>query len=388
MFVFTKIFYTGYKNFCNINELHMSIYQAKGKTIEEQYYDVGTLFGESIRNSVAKIAKKRSKLTRVRRQVAEKTLTNIVNKVEVSDFLKCLKAWCQGAKIELVEGMWLLADNLSGCQTMIARYGSGVALIHTEEEFIDANHIDLHMSDPNTISFNMNGQTLNTLVYNDLLPGCGLYGFKENMIVAVDSLFLVEEGIEKVNNPLLANIVSWLVWRMDREETEPSKIVTLIHSLGEVVDGYAINVVRKVGESIEGYKLTIVRNEHQIEFLGKENGSHLRQTNIVDPKYPKMEGTMSPKNIWRGGWKYFKQRLMDMDKHAKIYRHYAQLSLDPNKHEWAHRLIQKTIFTDLRKYYVNPDLGAVCIGLVDSSGTSVSVAKSAEDKEQIIICTI
>lgn len=348
------------------------IYQAVGNTLVEQYYDIGALFGESIRASVAKIAKKRSKLALLRKKVARKTLKNLETKKECREFIQCLTAWSEGAHIQVKQAMWLMADNLSGCQTMMVRYGSGVALLHTEEEFIDANHTEIHLANPHTIAFQVDETILKSLVYYDLLPGSGLYGWKKDLIVAVDSLFLKEEQIEKVKSPLLVNIVSWLIWRMKPSEAEPENIIKLINSLGELVDGYAINVIRKVRDKIEGYKLTLARSEHKIKYLGDRAGSYLRQVNIIDPLYPRMKWALPPKKIWRGGWKFFLARLKTMDHHAKQYTGFASLSFDPTKVVYVHQTIQKMIFGDLHKSYINPDLGAVCIGLVDQRGTSVS----------------
>ena len=360
------------------------IYHAIGNTLVEQYRDVGVLFGKSIRASVYKIVKKQSKLALLRRKVAEQTLMNLRKRRECTEFCQCLAAWSEGAGIKINEAMWLLADNLSGCQTMMVRYGSGVALLHSEEEFIDANHIELHMTSPHTIAFKIGGTVSNTLVYNDLLPGAGLYGWKKDLIVAVDSLFLKEEQIGKVKSPLLANIVSWLIWRMKPSEADSNNIVKLIDSLGELVDGYVINVVRKVAEKIEGYKITFARDEHHLEYLGDKAGDYLRQVNIIDPQYPKMKWTLPPKNIWRGGWKFFLARLKTMDRHAKEYAGFANLSLDKSKIMFVHQTIQKTIFGDLCESYINPDLGAVCIGLVDQAGTSVSVKLNDDQAIEVL----
>jgi len=304
--------------------------------------------------------------------VAEKILKNIETRRECREFIQCLTAWSEGAHIQVKQAMWLMADNLSGCQTMMVRYGSGVALLHTEEEFIDANHTKIHLANPHTIAFHVDETILKSLVYYDLLPGAGLYGWKKDLIVAVDSLFLREDEIEKVQSPLLVNIVSWLIWRMKPSEVDPNKIIKLINSLGELVDGYAINVVRKVGDNppggetrIEGYKLTLARSDHEIKYVMDKPGSYLQQVNIIDPQYPKMKWALSPKNIWRGGWKFFLARIKTMDRHAKQYARFANLSLDPTKVVYVHQAIQKMIFGDLRKSYINPDLGEVCIGLVD-----------------------
>ena len=365
------------------NEVMQNIYQAKGTTLSDQYRDVGRLFSKNICDSVKKIAKKRAKLTVIRRQVAERSWQYIQNWDECREFRECLNAWADGAGITANEAMWLLADNLSGCQSFIGRYGSGVALLHTEEEFIDNEHIELHMGEPMLIAFDHLGERSCSLVYNNLMPGCGLYGFKDALITAVDTLFVKEDGVYEVQKPLLANMISWMIWRMTPEEADPTKIVALIEKMGELIDGYAINVVRKVGDITLGYKLTLARSQIKIEMLGDKPGDFLAQTNLIDPKYPAMKWATSPRNIWRGGYKYFVNRYKTMAKHANLYNDIAQRTLDKNNLALIHQQILKTIMFDLKEAYVNDDLGAVCVGLVDQTGTSVSVKKNDEKYAEI-----
>jgi hypothetical protein len=365
------------------NEVMQNIYQAKGTTLIEQYRDVGRLFGKNIQESVNKLSKKRAKLTVIRRQVAEKSWTYIQDKKECSEFRECLSAWARGAEITNEQAMWLLADNLSGCQSFIARYGSGVALLHTEEEFIDNEHIELHMSDPMTIAFEEPSGRSCTLVYNNLMPGCGLYGFKSGLITAIDTLFVKENGVAEVERPVLVNMISWMIWRMKPEEAEPNNIVEMINSLGELIDGYAINVVRKVGEVCEGYKLTLARSESKIEMLGETPSDYLAQTNLIDPKYPPMLWATPPRQIWRGGYRYFLHRYKTMASHAKMYQKYLIQSLNSRGILQVHKTIHKTILYDLKEAYVNKDLGAVCVGLIDKNGTSVSAKKNDENFEEI-----
>lgn len=354
------------------NRVMQNIYQTKGETLVDQYLDAGRVFSKEIRASIEKIGKKRSKLTNARRVVAERTWENLRTKEAVRELRSCLSAWSEGAGITERQAMWAMADNLSGCQTFMARYGSGVALLHSEEEFRDATHIDLHMTSPHTMEFRDGGRELKTLVYNDLLPGAGLYGWKNGMLVAVDSLFLREDGIDKVQSPLLANIVSWLIWRMEPSEAEPKNIVELVETLGELIDGYAINVVRKVQGVVEGYKLTFARSEQNLEYLGQKNGDYLRQVNIIDPHYSPMRWALPARNIWRGGYKYFVNRLKVMDQDAKVYKQVGEIKLKSEEVEVAHSQIQKLIFGQLQASYINSDVGAVCVGLVDQCGTSVS----------------
>lgn len=346
-----------------------NIYQAKGLTLEEQYFDVGALFSESIRKSVSYIAKKRSKNYLRRKMVAEKALVNLRVKVLAKEFLSCMEAWARGARITTEQAMWLMADNLSGCQTMMIRYGSGVALLHTEEDFDD---MASHMTGEKVVSFKEGSKVSRCLIYNDLMPGAGLYGWKKDLIVAVDTLFLRESGIENVENPLLANVIAWMVWRMSPEEASPGNVLDIAQKMGELIDGYAINVIRKVQGVSEGYKITLARTENRVEYLGKNDGDYLRQVNIVDPKYPPMQWASRSRQIWRGGYKHFLYRLATIDEHVKSYVSMTSLQLSPTQIEQVHTQIQKTIYTELSEFYLNSNVGAVCVGLIDSESTSVS----------------
>jgi hypothetical protein len=359
-----------------------NIYPAKGETIEDQYRDLGALFGESIRASVNKLIRKRSRLANVRKMVAEKSLQHMQTLPLSEDFLRCMSAWCEGAQISQNQAMWLLADNLSGCQTMMVRYGSGVALLHTEEEFRENAQMELHMTEPQTVSVRDGNAELKTLVYNNLLPGCGLYSWKKDLVIAMDSLFLREDGIEEVERPLLANVISWMVWRMEVNEIYPENIVAMVNKMGELVDGYAINIVRKIKGEVEGFKLTLARSESRIEYLPVDTGSYLRQVNIIDPSYPKMEWALPPKNIWRGGWKYFTLRLNLLDKHAQKYHKLAFNTLNEDKIATAHSQIQQTLYGPLRSSYVNLDMGAICVGLIDRE-LGVSVSCKLNDEQDL-----
>jgi len=350
-----------------------NIYQAKGSTLAEQYEDVGRLFRESINSSVEKIGKSRTKLLKRRRLVAERAWDNLKDQSECREFILLFSAWCNGAMITAQQGMWLMADNLSGCQTLVIRYASGVALLHTEEEFRDTNHMELHMTSPHTISFSDKGEIFKTLVYNNLFPGAGLYGWKRDMIVAVDSIFLKEDGIEIVDKPVLANVVAWMIWRMCPNEAQPESIIKIVNKMGTLIDGYVINVVRSVGGTIQGYKLILTRDESKIVRLGEKQGDYLKQVNIVDPDEVEMKWALPPRNIWKGGWKYFTNRIKTLKSHAKEYQYLSHKTMDKDNLNQVHQVIQKTIFGDLAESYVHADLGAVCVGFVDDSiGTSVS----------------
>ena len=72
-----------------------------------------------------------------------------------------------------------------------------------------------------------------------------------------------------------------------------------------------------------------------------------------------------------------------MAKHANLFNDIAQRTLDKTHLAFVHQQILKTILFDLKEAYVNDDLGAVCVGLVDQTGTSVSVKKNDEKYDEI-----
>jgi hypothetical protein len=86
-----------------------------------------------------------------------------------------------------------------------------------------------------------------------------------------------------------------------------------------------------------------------------------------------MQWALPPKRIWRGGWKYFTNRLKTIDQHALRYQSISKESMVEAGVEVVHSQIQQTIFGDMRETYVNVDMGAACVGIVDlQAGTSVS----------------
>jgi hypothetical protein len=136
-----------------------------------------------------------------------------------------------------------------------------------------------------------------------------------------------------------------------------------------------------VNDKIEGYKLILARNEYKIEYLGEDMGNYLVQVNIIDPKDLPMKWALPARNIWRGGWKYFTSRIKTLHAHASLYRHYADFSVKDDQVEKVHQAIQATVYGDLASAYVSPDLGAMCVGLLDTqAGTSVS-CKLPNDKD-------
>ncbi len=361
-------------NFANNERFSSPLYHAKGTSLAEQYEDTGRLFGEYIRAAVARVRRRR-KGAALRRAVAERALACLVATPVASEFLRCLRAWARGAAISELEAMWLMADNFGGCQTVAVRYGSGVALLHTEE---DAENVQARMRPVHTIVFSEPSGTSNSLVYNDMLPGAALYGWKKDMLTAVDTLYLSEHGVDEIERPALANVISWLVWRMQPEDASAEAVQAHIAELGEVADGYTIQVVRRTGATIDAYKITFARGDTAVEHLGDGVGAYLRQVNIIDPDYiatgePVAAWRLPPRNMYRGYWRHFLDRLATIDRTMARYAPYTATVLSKETLERSHRNVQATLFGDLRSEFINSDVGAVCVGFLDQRcGTSVS----------------
>lgn len=309
-----------------------------------------------------------------KRLIAERVLARVRVMPELKKFYTCFGGWVKGAGISEEDGMYLLADNTSGCQTALVRYGSGVALLHTEEDYYD---VKARMQKVHTIEFQDQGRRLLTLVYNDLMPGAGLYGWQSGMIVAVDSLFLREDGIEAIEKPMLANIIAWLVWQSMPEEAEAKELIAKLAKLGTLVDGYAINVAVRTKEKVKGYKLTFAREEWECEHLWEQPGDNLRQVNIIEPRYARAK---KPVAVWRHApWKMyldyrgFLARLRVMKEHIQAGRRYWTQGIPEGGLRDIHSAIQGQIFGRYAKAYVSEWMGAGCVGLVDlERGTSVS----------------
>lgn len=347
-----------------------NIYKPKGTSLEAQYYDLGRKF---CRNLQLDIDIEKNKMAMVNRVLAN------VNKVKkLNKFYKCFVQWAKGAGISAEKAMYLLADNTSGCQTAMVRYASGVALLHTEEDYYD---IELRMGKVHTTILNDKGRELACLVYNDLMPGAGLYGWQSNMIVAVDSLFLREEGMLEIERPMLANIVAWYIWYTDPTKTSISEVIEQCKSFGELVDGYAINLVIKSTEKIvEGYRLSCARNVWEVTRLGKEVNAQIVQTNIVDPKYMfipnKIVQYQTP--IWRMAVDYFGflMRMRMMRIHISEYHQYTHTKLARAQLRLVHNFVQSIIYGKYRSHYVTEWMGAMCVGVLDTKlGTSVSMRR-------------
>lgn len=354
-----------------------NIYRAKGIKIADQYEDVGRLFKKQLNQRIEVDSKKM--------KMVDKVLANVRSNPDLLTFYECFAGWARGAGIDEQHAMYLLADNTSGCQTAIVRYGSGVALLHTEEDYYD---VSARMNTQHTIEFRDGARTLKCLTYNDLMPGAGLYGWQKDMIIAVDSLFLREDGVFEIERPMLANIIAWLIWYETPRDADANSIVAKLQKLGTMVDGYAINVVRRCKRSIEGYKVTFARDEWEVEQLGDKVGDNLRQVNIVEPEYARKNSPVSRyrHSPWKMGIDYygFLTRLRNMKSHINENRELLTQQLVQANIESVHKVIHKTIFEKYKKYYVTEWMGAMCVGLVDNAGLSVSTKLNDKRPSELV----
>ncbi|GAB4027203.1 MAG: hypothetical protein Fur0011_4610 [Candidatus Microgenomates bacterium] len=342
-----------------------NIYKAKGIKLASQYVDVGRLFKKQLNQPI--------EIEQRKMQLVERVLINVRSNARLEDFYSCFRAWARGANISEEMAMYLLADNTSGCQTAIVRYGSGVALLHTEEDYYD---VKKRMSGVHTIEFRDGKRKLKCLTYNDLMPGVGLYGWQRDMLVAVDSLFLTEDRIFEIERPMLANIISWLIWYSHPKDASAETLVSNLKKLGTLVDGYAINIVRRTKLGIEGYKLTFARDEWEIENLGNNVCDNLRQVNIVEPAYARQDRPIAKYRYspWKMAIDYygFLKRLKKMQTHINQHRTQIASTLKQSQVSQIHKAIHKIIFEKYARYYVTEWMGATCVGLLDLSGLSVS----------------
>lgn len=350
-----------------------SIYHAKGSTIYDIYRDLGSIFAREIHITLSKQKRKHNRNTFIKNEIAKRVWDRIVHNELTHEFVEAVKGWSDGARLRIDEAMLLLADNTSGCQTVIARSKNGVLIAHTEEDF---NNISERMTPPQIVSIEYAGIVRSTMVYNDLLPGASLFGWQANQVVAVDSLFLREDGIDKIEKPMLANIIAWMLWwRSGGYEQE--EIRKLIKNLGVVVDGYAVNVARITNGEIEAYKLTFTRDEIFSEELKDEPGNYLKQVNIIDPyyqihDYPIAKWQLPPRNIYRGGWKTMTNRLKVIGQVMKIYRPLLNRKIGGD--QATHELIQHEIFGKLADHFINKDVGAVGVAIIEPKGVTTSIA--------------
>lgn len=342
-----------------------NIYQAKGSTLVEQYEDVGKLFAAQLR--------KRIRQSKVKKNIAIKVLARMYSIPRLHLFTECFDAWARGAGITKLKAMYLLVDNLVGCQTMMVRYKCGIGMMHTEEDFDDPI---ARMKGAHTIEFNDNGRKLLTLTYNNLMPGAALYGWQKDMLIAVDALFLREDDASTIAEPMLANIIGWLIWQMKPDETEPERTVTELAKLGTLVDGYAVNVVRNVNHKIEGYKVLFSRNDWMIEKLGEKVGDKLYQVNIFDQR---LDAKDYPITQWQAprveieDYDSFIERQNFLEKIVDKYTKYLNTSITNSMIKSIHTRIQGMIFGEYNSEFVNEWMGAAVVGIMDQElGVSVS----------------
>lgn len=346
-------------------------YTAHGTTLTEQYYDVGRVNAQHIRRNVEKNRRKRSAAHTLRRDLLARIFTRLHTEPVFAEFYRCMMSWARGADITPMEALELLDDN-TGCQTVLARYGNGIALIHTEEELED---IKLRMTDPQIMQFTIDSKQLSTLVYNNLMPGTAVFGWSDTVTIAVDALFLTEDGIYDIRKPMLANIVTWLLWRASHEGLEMEKAVSIVRTSELCIDGYVVNVLHRSAGTPGAYKITFTREDIETETIGETPGSYLRQLNIIDPAYagkPIARWRLPYRRFYRGYWNYYKERLKTIDRDIAAYLPYTSGTV--RDHRSAHdTLLREIASPSLAPHYLNEVVGAVCIAFADDTTLSVTL---------------
>lgn len=361
-----------------------NVYFLQGATLTEQYADAGRIHRDHIQRAATKNRRKWSTAHALRRSILERIHTRLTTELQFGEFYACLTAWAQGAEISIADALELLDDN-TGCQSAIGRYANGVVLLHTEEELTD---ITERMTPPQVLGFRAGGDTLYTLVYNNMLPGAAVYGWTETYAVAVDSLFLNEDGVDKLQRPILANIVSWLLWRNVQHDMRAQTTLSLVRDAGTCVDGYAVNIVYRDGSAAEGYKITFARDSAEMEKLPHITGGSLRQLNIIDPAYvehnrPIARYRMPYRRFYRGYWNYYKERLRMIDADIRTYSRFLYGEV-MDKKETQRKILQE-LTGPLSSHYINEVVGAVCVTLIDKNESSTAIGLVENEKLKYIV---
>lgn len=269
-------------------QVSLKIYQPKGKTIYEQYRDLGKYFGEEIRSSAVKWFEwlKEDQLLSGEAAIADRIIMALTQFSGLGkEYLGVLGAWAEGAELaevaklyglDALEAAMMMQNDDAGCQTVMIRVNDGIALLHTEED--DNGPITERVS--KAFLAEIDGSV--TFLYNDLLPGGSAFAVdvKRGFAMACDVLRLrtKERGV------CLAKIIGWMVWRLGNQAT-PRKLEELVAALSPLVDGYAINVVyRDSGGKPRAYRASIAGRACYIDKLVGEPGGAIKQVNLLDPR--------------------------------------------------------------------------------------------------------
>lgn len=338
-----------------------------GKTLAEQYYQAGI-------QQRPRLVKYR--FSKQKKEVAARILQRIEREAVFCEFAACFDAWCQGIGISRLRGMCLIADNLSGCQTLMVRYGSGVALLHTEEDFFD---IKRRLGEPHTFRFCTDSETYYTFTYCDLMPGAGVWSWGEDYVIAVDSLFLRESKASEVERPILANIVSWIVNLAMARGAELNEIKELIVQQGSSLDGYTLNIVKRDEGGVTGIAISFGYGYVEEEWLGQGIASHLARVNILpDTATTQLREYQLPEREI-DDYGAFCLRIKRLAEIVEKHKEQIMSELTRETVPIVHQQLLKMVFDKYREDFVNEWMGAVAVALVDSEeGSSVSV-KLRED---------
>lgn len=279
-----------------------SILKVEADNWQDAYFQVGAEFADPIRNSFDEVFSKTTdeavKSRDIRLKVARSLSTRLSdlasgdNEIsgDVKDLVDSLNGWARGAGLDKeaekygltpLEAALVLENDNVGCQSFMARTGDGgVIAMHTEED----EHISSRVTKYHQVELTVKGQKRSSFAYNNLLPGGAASGESEGFVMLTDFLRTNTLG-EKNGFDGLVNASAWIIWKMGKEVTL-DKIKSVIDATGPFIDGYAVNVIRRTDEgNIEAHRIYMLGDTYAVETLGAEPGSHLEQTNLIDPKY-------------------------------------------------------------------------------------------------------
>ena len=308
-------------------------------------------------------------------QKAVSTEISPIIRNSVTEYLECLSSWGDGVDLgnfqhprlsNIIIDEYpvskndleiLLQNDNSGCQTGVYRdKDDSIILWHTEEDVEDKPSsrfdkirvVSFRLVEENSIN------TLNAFIYADLLPGPAFSWCNNNFVQAVDALF-IKSGPQ--NGPVLANIVSWLSWRLG------NKIHTkeIIETLQPFADGYAITTVSRIRDDIYADKIEFAGDLLFEERLANNEGRFLFQVNVFSKKDSRI--ATKYEEISRKSRRRFENRILRTERAINGIRNYDEKMLF-----FLHLLTSRSGGS---LSYANEDVKAYFIARISRSGLEI-----------------
>jgi len=329
-----------------------------------------------------------------RNALKEKSLSPRIDpKIRASlvEYLHCLSAWCEGAELYkfqhhqlyrlIVDSEAVSANDLAlflqndntGCQTGVYRDKNGsVILWHTEEDAEEesGSRFDKLRIASFRIVQNNKVDEINAFIYPDLLPGPAYCWRNDNFVQAVDAFFLKPKVL---NTSILANIATWMTWRVGNE-IEPEMV---IEALAPYIDGYALMVVQEKNNSVYAKKIEFAGDRMLLNALENVPGSFLFQVNILSDKDEAIVETID-----LDVRKLYEERLLRTERVIKKLR---PINLTPS---YFLRLLSSRIGGDFA--YANMDVKSYFVSKVSPKGMGfwIGVGPALKsDKPEVISIT-